>query len=1054
MFVSCKDSLLNDNYEKENTATLYFSVNGSSARNILPDTTVSNFTDFVLTGKLNGANSTTELGTWNTVHDMLSTSVQIAAGSWELCLSAKRVNIDFTATTQVTVTAGQNATAAFNLIATSTENGIANITLRYPEKSNVALVYWSFTPVDDSSLYLNRWSSSDDEEEFEGYCFLDNTFTNIGEGIQEIKDTSFTLQKALPAGKYVFTCYFGSQIAEPVTPEDFQGCFAPLDDYYNYIVIQPGLESKLDYTIDYFELKGITNAVSTPQGIVLTIDIPKGIEDIVIQRITNYSEFVNMMYSNQTDEDMFKTVMVYTKILDEPTTSSATMTFVDSYGYTVGQELTYAVMMNYYSDKEMGGYTVTTLTPEHDGYEVPGFTTYPTFATESDQEGKTTKIKLTNEPVIDWKGHELNSNYILYLSRDADDFFDDIDYVFTKDIKENDVDQDDLYPGANPLSCYRIGFEKDGWYYNCGIDKTGLSAAQLPPVLYGRPCAMATNEGIDIKVHCAWSGNYDKEDNKELALLRATSANGNYITIKDFTEVRNRDYFEYLDRKNLEKDVTYYYKLVDKDGNTYGGQYFSATSSINFGTPVTITANPKLQISGNCLATFTPGTFQVDEHVKRIYICYEFTPVNNDNLTIALYKYRFKSDDEWTESDLYAHVTERYDDKGISQRSVGSYPDSDRNIIDFYYGDLDGIQFVFDKAYISSYTDYGPRDFIDTLFFTPGDQECTTSFVMHTDVILLSGDHSSNGITLNIRNIPQEADSISVRKQYINSYGDYELFRVNNLSSTSISLLDSYVNPNNNYYYYTVYAYKGDTSLDYATTLAHGFSTYGKGLGEIELTVSTADNTVSLQFSIPEGTSNPVIYRDGPSEVIITPASGKYAITDYFVQAGWSYNYSLAISIDYDGSGSIIYTPRSEKKSVDFSGYSGDFYNCPEITKVPEYTWNVDEANNFTMTFTGEPEVFKDNVLPEFTVSKLDLNFKYDDMHKVTIPYTGSNTFTYKLVPPGSFTYELQPDTYGIFTCDDYTYEGKAVISYDLLYMGEDTEKYWLKELPGYIEVN
>ena len=1046
VFVSCKESLLQSYDTTLKTGTLSISVHSSSARNILPDTSAEGFTDFVLTGSTDGGQTYSPLGSWDTLDKLKAAIIEMNLGTWQLSLSAKKGEVPFTASTQVTIEEGQNVKASFSLSAANSQKGMANITLRYPKTYSMGIVFWNISEISENSdspflESLNEVAS--------GSCHRNTTF-NEGDADQQITDTAFTLKTELPAGKYMLRCYFGTQSGEPVAIPGggFTG-YTLIGDYIDYLVIQSGLESKLDYTIDYFELLGITNAVSTAQGIELSIQVPKGIKDILIQRATNFNEVM----TNPTEENMANNVMSFIKILETPTTSSTTMTFVDSYGYTAGQKQTYIVLYNYFSENTIQNYYMKEVTPAYNGYAVPGFSTYPEFATESNAEGKTTKIKIVNEPVIDWKGHVLNSEYTIFVSEDYEAaIMGEPDYVFTKDDKECSVNPNRLHSGPNLLPGYTLLFEKDGWYYNCAIDKTGLTGNQLP-VLQGRPYAIPTDRGIDIEVYCDWQGEIAENGGEKVNLFRSTNPDSGYETIKDLADASGQN-FIYVDRKNLQKDVTYYYKLVGESGTVYGDPSFSATSSVNYGIPLTITTNPKLEVSANSVATFTPGTYQLDEHLARYDICYDFKQSDNNNKMIRIIKENYISNGEWVAPDLRAMIWE-YDEDGTVHGFDPFDHSTQTNSKNLYYEPLDGKQYVFDKAYIECYDSYsGYGSLIDVINFTPSAQEYPSSFVIHTDVILLSGDHSSNGITLNIRNIPQEADSILVKRYSESDYTEYELFRVNNLSSASISLLDSYVNPNNNYYYYTIYAYKGDTSLDYATTQAHGFSSYGKGLGEIGLTVSTADNTVFLQFSIPDGTSNPVIYREGPSEVIITPASGKYAITDYFVQAGWYYNYSLAISIDYDGSGSIIYTPRSEKKSVDFSGYTEDFYNCPEITKVPEYTWNYDEANNFTMTFTGAPEVFKDNELPEFTVSKLDLKFKYDDMHKVTIPYTGSNTLTYKLVSPGSFTYELQPVSYGIFTCDDYTYEGDAVISYDLLYTGEDTEKYWLKELPGYIKVN
>ena len=109
MFVSCKNFLNNNSIEKDlenidvasKTAKLYFNVNGNSARNILPDTSLDNFSDFVLFGKFNDSEDETELGSWDTIQQILGSAVEISAGSWDLTLTAKRGEINFASNIQI-----------------------------------------------------------------------------------------------------------------------------------------------------------------------------------------------------------------------------------------------------------------------------------------------------------------------------------------------------------------------------------------------------------------------------------------------------------------------------------------------------------------------------------------------------------------------------------------------------------------------------------------------------------------------------------------------------------------------------------------------------------------------------------------------------------------------------------------------------------------------------------------------------------------------------------------------------------------------------------------
>ncbi len=1042
MFVSCKDSLLQNYNDTSSTGTISISVNASSARNILPDTSVTDFTDFVLTGSSDGETYST-LGSWNSYYELSAAVIELNPGNWKFNLSAQRAGISFTASTRITVQAGQNVTADFALSTSSTENGTANITLRYPKQSNVGIVAWIISEINTYPALIQSGS-----EVASGYCYS-NPLLNQGDAVQQITDTAFTLKTDVPAGKYLFTCIFGYAYGES---EGGAAGYGVLGNYYNYIVIQPGLESKVDYTIDYFELLGITDCESKEDGMYLTVEVPKGVESILIERITNFNEVM----SSWSEEAMTNNVISFVKMLETPTTSSTTMTFVDSYGYTAGQKLTYAVFYNYFSEENSGAYYVKDFTADYNGYTVPGFSTYPEFAIESNAEGKTTKIKLVNEPVIDWKGHELDSDYMIILSQDYQDvLMFERAYILTKDVKEKSVNPNDLHAGPNPLTGYRLGFEKDGWYYNCGVDKSGLSGAQLP-VLYGRPNAIPTDRGIDIEVYCDWQRDVVEEGNEKVKLLRSTDPYSGYITIKDYAYASGQN-FIYTDKKNLQKDVTYYYKLVGESGTVYGGPYFSATSSVNYGIPLTITTNPKLEVSANSVATFTPGTYQFDEHLARYDIYYDFKQSDNNNKMIRIIRENYISNGEWVAPDLRAMIWE-YDEDGRVHGFAPFDHSTQTNSKNLYYEPLDGKQYVFDKAYIECYDSYdGYGTLIDVINFTPSAQECPSSFVIHTDVIQFDTESTEDGITISIRNIPEEADSISVVSRYA-TYYDYELFRVNNLNATTLNLLDFCVNQGGDYSY-TILAYDGDTLLDYATSATKGQYCYNGGTGRPGFAAYNDGKVVEIVFDSVTDDSC-VIYREGLFDrAIITPAQGKEYITDYFVQYGKTYNYTLSKRIDYNGNDSIIYTPRSTQEV--YVPYSeGYFFDYPKITKIPEYTYVVDESNNLAVTFTGTPQVsvkYQDDpndysLLPEFTVSRLDLFFKYDSLHDITVPYTGSNTETYpvELFEGLTFRHDLQSDSFGIFTCSDYTYEGYAFIPYDSLIIDTEQGRYNIT-MSGYI---
>ena len=175
LFCSSCNNALNNQFEKaldkdeaaEKTATLYFSINGSSSRNILPDTSLANFSDFVLTGTV-GDSEVQSLGSWESAQAMTAGSVTVAPGVWNLILTAKKGTDNFSATATVTLEDGGSAVASF-VLASAETTGVANITLRYPKNTDII-----------------TYKMSTGFETLIGYLYLDDKVDRINEIINEI----------------------------------------------------------------------------------------------------------------------------------------------------------------------------------------------------------------------------------------------------------------------------------------------------------------------------------------------------------------------------------------------------------------------------------------------------------------------------------------------------------------------------------------------------------------------------------------------------------------------------------------------------------------------------------------------------------------------------------------------------------------------------------------------------------------------------------------------------------------------------------------------------
>ena len=915
LFSACNNSF-NNQIEKNldsadnKTATLYFSVNGASARNILPDTSLDNFSNFVLTGTLNG--TTKDLGSWDTAQDMLDASVPITPGSWNFNLSAKRGEVNFTASTQLTIEENQSAVASFVLRASETDAGTLKLNLTYPAVPDLYKVEWHLSPVSN-------------ENSAEGFCKRDSS---TGAELQTLSDTAFTLQKELPAGKYMLSCEFGILYGTQEYNGQIHEMCSPVGNYYDYVVIQPGFESALNYEIDYFELTGITNAQSTDQGMVLTLDVPKGSQKILIMRIKNMS---NAQVTSE--EDAVALYSIITKKLASPTTSHQTFTITDCYGYSAGDELTYGV----YFDEEMNSFSsvIKTFKAEHDALPTPGFTTYPEFATESDANGQTTKLEVTNTPEFDYEGdYKLNfisSEYELMLGTGI---------VFDKATKEYTFTEQ-LAPGPNQF-LYRLGFDKDGWSYNLAFDTTGLTGAQLPPVIQGPPFATPTENGIFIRVPVDWT---------EVSLLRATSPEGDWSTLKNFTYVY--DYFEYLDKTDLTEGQTYYYKVVDEYGNTYGGEYFSATSIVTKGPLVTMTTPPTLTVDGT-VASITSGTYEMDEDINIVRTIFEFVNETDPSRKISVIKKDLKNPPmgyEWKYSEEHPEYDEYFD-----RYYTNTYTTQDETI-DLYQYSIDGEKYIFSQAYVRFSDEYDRM--LYELPFTPQSGTYPVNIQMPLRRIQLSAEAGNDGIVLTVSNIPAGTEEGTYKDIYI--YAKYlnestSIFDVENITQNTIVLTDSYVDPNKEYSYYAQVQSEYDNKSVVVTVRATG------GSGELAITANAVDDGIEL--NIPTSlTANRscYVYRDNLTtyeSINLSIDENTTSIKDIFVNPNTSYRYHTSFGNNYSTQNcSFWYYPLLKSATVLATEGSGEF----GILELPAAVFT---QNTKTITFTAPPQFSVQN-LPE-----------------------------------------------------------------------------------------
>lgn len=596
IFVSCSNIF--DESETDSKSTLYIRLSDKAGRTILPDTSIDDFTDFILIGTKGESTEAQNLGTWSTAEALDDASVEIDSGEWSLTLSAKKEGVAFSGTTTVNVKSGEVNTASFTLMpGKNIQNAKIDITLHFPETSGVYSVEWNFSS--DKKLhsfcYVNQSGIEDRYSSKISYALTNNSFTLKGDIINGKHET--------------FTC-------------NFYGLNGHLiGSYIDDIYLGPGLTSKLDYTIEYFREIGFTRLESTDNGIEFTIKVPKRVKNVDIYR----------KESDGNTNDSFTRVM--SKYYADGANDNITISDVDYYDYSAGKSYEYYVNYDWsFQSPHM------TVTATKDGWQSPVFTTYPQYAVESDSTtGISTKLKITNDPVVDYKGHGDGCSYYINLNYE-DHFYPEL----SASEKEIDIAEENLVPGPNRAISYTYSVKKEGGVMSHNFEKYIYGNLQ-PPALQGGAAAIATEDGIRIKVHTSkWAS--------DVELQRATSANGPYTVIaataQDYTN--STEWFEYLDKYNQTAGTTYYYKVTRKfiSNQTFGGDYFSATALVNKDSPVSVTQMPTLSMIGATIKFNTEGNVTIsDESLQNVRKVWEYEySCSDDAGTYKIFVHREKND--------------------------------------------------------------------------------------------------------------------------------------------------------------------------------------------------------------------------------------------------------------------------------------------------------------------------------------------------------------------------------------------------------------------------
>ncbi len=731
LFVSCSN-IFNEP-DTDAKSTLYIRLSDNAVRTIFPDTSIDDFTDFNLTGTKGESSEVQNLGAWATADALADAAVEIDSGEWRLTLSAKKEGKTFSGSTTINVKSGEVNIASFTLsLKGDDRKAFVDITLRFPENAGVTDVYVVFRQLDSCSLDIGEQSTK-------------------GSLTASLTNNTFTLKG------YV-------NVSDKDRFEEFQCNFYSNDicigSYLDTVGLLPGLTSKLDYTIEYLSDLGFTKLESTDKGIEFTLTVPKGVLNVDVYRgLLNSHDYYPIM----------------SKYFSERTTEKTTLSDIDCYDYVNGNSYEYYVLYDWGIRSPCRSVRAT-----KDGLPVPEFTTYPVYERENDSStGKSTKLKITNTPELDFKGHGEGYSYSINLN------YENIYYPeFTSSKKVNDISETTLAPGSNKVVEYSYKIRKengvlDRIFY---IDLDNLTSSYQPPVLQGDPAAVATNEGIKIRVYTTtWSGTVE--------LKRATSAEGPYTTIatsaNNISEVDG--YFEYLDKYDLVQGTTYYYKVCNS-WQSYGGDYFSETSQVTKGSLITITQTPSLSLVGTVLKFNNEGVVTVsDSSLQNARQVWEYTFTRTEEgITYAIVVRKNGNSGNITYQETYR--------EGNYAKSVSG---SEYDLLTTS-GDFIGYTYNFIGArLLLGGTDDYLEEYTYSKSFTPS--EYPTSFKMSNIFA------TSDGIRLVVSN--DDCKSLVLEK----SEGDTEHFKkIYTTASWSIDYTDSYDLKAGTTYYYRFVDFEGN----------------------------------------------------------------------------------------------------------------------------------------------------------------------------------------------------------------------------------------------------
>ncbi len=534
---SCSGLFNNEIEEPVETAVLNISLNEKTTRNILPQ--VSQLTNFKLTGTRGG--ETTTLGEWSSTEQLSEASIPLQVGEWNLTLTAKHNDVNFSGSATVNIERGKRNMASFILATQSTENGTAVVNVTFSTTYRVKAVRVIFGT------------------------------SELATGEYNLSTSRINFTKTVTAGNYPLTIYFYSDVNKTES----------LGYYSDFVTVTSGLETTANITVDYFSETPVFESIrNIENGIELKVTVPANTTcEIVRREITSDTQL-----SEPTTSWCFgaRSIAILANNL---TSEPVTKTIKSQYGIQKDKKYQYGMLLNWGSTPSPESIAIVA---ENDGWAIPVFTT----KMKSEVDATRHVLKYTRKPVLQFKNGETHTWRVksCYIRRFNDNYgnqHDDWDFFYTpfylakEDNDESEI-QEKFWGMTVQLSSLELEIDSDDdnayttyiHYENDGHD--------VPATIYTQNKIEETSEGIKIK--------FSVPKNTYYIRMFRKIGNGDWIKIMDcwngpsnpISELQSWQFCDKYDyQANVENQYYFDYCYIF-NGSTVGHARFDSNQGVSY----------------------------------------------------------------------------------------------------------------------------------------------------------------------------------------------------------------------------------------------------------------------------------------------------------------------------------------------------------------------------------------------------------------------------------------------------------------------------------------